>query len=124
VTRILTKLTDAEVFEHFNRQNYLGARRFSVEGAESMIALLSMLIDEAGTHGVGEIVLGMAHRGRLSAREHHGEGPREIFAAFDDKKPERFLGGGDVKYHLATPPTGSTSSGATVHLSLASTPAT
>ncbi len=123
VTRILTKLTDAEVFEHFIAKNYLGARRFSVEGAESMIALLSMLIDEAGTHGVGEIVLGMAHRGRLNVLVNIMEkDPREIFAAFDDKKPERFLGGGDVKYHLGYSTDRVTSSGATVHLSLAFNP--
>ncbi|WP_407951514.1 2-oxoglutarate dehydrogenase E1 component [Pendulispora albinea] len=123
VVRILTKLTDAEVFEAFIAKNYLGARRFSVEGAESIIALLAMLIDEAGTHGVGEIVLGMAHRGRLNVLANIMEKDvRELFAAFDDKKPERFLGGGDVKYHLGYSTDRVTSSGATVHLSLAFNP--
>ncbi|WXA88271.1 2-oxoglutarate dehydrogenase E1 component [Pendulispora rubella] len=123
VVRILTKLTDAEVFENFIAKNYLGARRFSVEGAESVIALLAMLVDEAGTHGVGEIVLGMAHRGRLNVLANIMEKDvRELFAAFDDKKPERFLGGGDVKYHLGYSTDRVTSSGASVHLSLAFNP--
>ena len=123
VIRILTKLTDAEVFEEFIKKNYLGAKRFSVEGAESMIALLDLLIDEAGAHGVGEIVVGMAHRGRLNVLANiMGKNAREIFAAFDDKQPERFLGAGDVKYHLGYSTDRITSSGAKIHISLAFNP--
>ena len=99
--RILTKLTDAEIFEQFIHKNYVGAKRFSLEGAESMIPMLDLLVEAAGAHGVEEIVIGMAHRGRLNVLVNvMGKNVREIFAAFDDKKPERFLGGGDVKYHL------------------------
>ncbi|MEO8798088.1 MAG: thiamine pyrophosphate-dependent enzyme, partial [Polyangiaceae bacterium] len=123
VLRILSKLTDAETFESFIAKNYIGAKRFSVEGAESMIALLDLLIDEAGAQGVAEIVLGMAHRGRLNVLANiMGKNVREIFAAFDDKNPERFLGGGDVKYHLGYSSDRETPSGSKVHLSLAFNP--
>ncbi len=123
VVRILTKLTDAETLENFIKKNYSVAKRFSVEGAESMIAMLDLLVDEAGAHGVTEIVLGMAHRGRLNVLVNlMGKEPRELFAAFDDKRPERFLGAGDVKYHLGYSSDRVTASGASVHLSLAFNP--
>src|SRR5207247_1546844 len=61
--RILTRLTDAVVFEEFLQKKYIGAKSFSLEGAESMIPLLDLLIEEAGDGGVEEIVLAMAHRG-------------------------------------------------------------
>ena len=99
--RILTKLTDAEIFEQFIHKNYVGAKRFSLEGAESMIPMIDLLIEAAGAHGIEELVIGMAHRGRLNVLVNvMGKNVREIFAAFDDKRPERFLGAGDVKYHL------------------------
>src|SRR6185295_17901835 len=90
---------------------------------ESMIAMLDLLIDEASSHGVGEIIIGMAHRGRLNILANiMGKSAREIFAAFDDKQPERFLGGGDVKYHLGYSTDRVTPSGGHVHLSLAFNP--
>ncbi len=93
--RILTKLTDAEIFEQFIHKNYVGAKRFSLEGAESMIPLIDLLVEAAGAHGIEELVIGMAHRGRLNVLVNvMGKNVREIFAAFDDKQPERFLGGG------------------------------
>ncbi len=123
VLRVLTKLTDAEVFETFIHRNYTNAKRFSVEGAESTIALMDLLIEEAGKRGVGEIVVGMAHRGRLNVLANiMGKNPREIFAAFDDKQPERFMGAGDVKYHLGYSSDRVTQSGRAVHLSLAFNP--
>jgi 2-oxoglutarate dehydrogenase E1 component len=123
LVRVLTKLTDAEIFEQFIHRNYVGAKRFSLEGAESMIALLDLLIEEAGSHGAQEVVLGMAHRGRLNVLVNiMGKNVREIFAAFDDKQPERFLGAGDVKYHLGYSSDRITASGNTVHLSLAFNP--
>ena len=64
--RILTKLTDAEIFEQFIHTNFLGAKRFSCEGTESVIPLVDLVIEEAGRHGVEEMVIGMAHRGRLN----------------------------------------------------------
>ena len=123
LVHILTKLTDAQIFEEFIHKNYVGAKRFSLEGAESMIALLDLLIEVAGAHAIEEIVVGMAHRGRLNVLANiMGKNVREIFAAFDDKKPERFLGGGDVKYHLGYSSDRITTSGNKVHLSLAFNP--
>jgi 2-oxoglutarate dehydrogenase E1 component len=121
--RILTKLTDAEIFEQFIHKNYVGAKRFSLEGAESMIPLIDLLIEAAGAHGIEELVIGMAHRGRLNVLVNvMGKNVREIFAAFDDKKPERFLGAGDVKYHLGYSSDVVTGSGRAVHLSMAFNP--
>ncbi|MBL0193880.1 MAG: 2-oxoglutarate dehydrogenase E1 component [Myxococcales bacterium] len=123
VLRILTKLTDAENLEHFVHQNFVGAKRFSLEGAESMIAMLDLLVEEAGKHDVDEIVLGMAHRGRLNVLVNvMGKPPRELFAAFRDNRPERFVGGGDVKYHLGHSIDRVTASGHTIHLTLAFNP--
>jgi 2-oxoglutarate dehydrogenase E1 component len=121
--RILTKLTDAEIFEQFIHKNYVGAKRFSLEGAESMIPLIDLLIEAAGTHGIEELVIGMAHRGRLNVLVNvMGKDVREIFAAFDDKRPERFLGAGDVKYHLGYSSDVATGGGHSVHLSMAFNP--
>jgi len=124
VRRVLTKLTDAETFEQFIHKNYgQGTKRFSLEGAESMIAMLDLLIEYAGAYGAQEIVIGMAHRGRLNVLANiMGKAVREIFAQFDDKHPERFLGAGDVKYHLGYSTDRVTSSGAKLHLSLAFNP--
>ena len=123
VLRVLTKLTDAEIFEQFIHKNYVGSKRFSSEGAESLIPLLELLIDYAGAHGVQEIILGMAHRGRLNVLVNVlGKNAREVFAAFDDKHPDRFMGGGDVKYHLGYSSDRLTTSGKSVHLSLAFNP--
>jgi 2-oxoglutarate dehydrogenase E1 component len=99
---VLTKLTDAEIFEQFLQTNFLGAKRFSCEGTESMIPMLDLLIEEAGRHGVEEIVIAMAHRGRLNVLANvMGMPAREIFAEFADEDPDLYIGGrGDVKYHL------------------------
>jgi 2-oxoglutarate dehydrogenase E1 component len=123
VLRVLTRLTDAEIFEQFIDTNFRNAKRFSCEGAESMIAMLDLLVDAAGAHAVEEIVIGMAHRGRLNVLVNIMDKPiREIFAAFSDRNPERFIGGGDVKYHLGHSTDRKTESGATVHLSLCFNP--
>jgi 2-oxoglutarate dehydrogenase E1 component len=121
--RILTKLTEAEIFEQFIHKNYVGARRFSLEGAESVIPMIDLLIEAAGQHGIEELVIGMAHRGRLNVLVNVlGKNVREIFAAFDDKRPERFFGAGDVKYHLGYSSDVVTQSGRTMHLSMAFNP--
>ena len=121
--RILTKLTEAEIFEQFIHKNYVGAKRFSLEGSESMIPLIDLLVEAAGQHGIEELVIGMAHRGRLNVLVNvMGKNVREIFAAFDDKKPERFLGAGDVKYHLGYSSEVTTQGGRQVHLSMAFNP--
>jgi 2-oxoglutarate dehydrogenase E1 component len=123
VVRILKHLTDAEILEQFVHKNFNGAKRFSCEGAESMIPLLDLLIDYAANHGVEEIVIGMAHRGRLNVLANiMNKNVREIFAAFRDSNPERSLGRGDVKYHLGESVDRMTSSGRLVHLSLAFNP--
>jgi 2-oxoglutarate dehydrogenase E1 component len=123
VLRILTKLTDAEIFEQFIHKNFVGAKRFSLEGAESMIAMLDLLVQSAGGFGLEEIVIGMAHRGRLNVLANiMGKNVREIFAQFEDKDAKMFLGGGDVKYHLGYSSDRLTASGAKVHLSLAFNP--
>jgi 2-oxoglutarate dehydrogenase E1 component len=123
VIRILKHLTDAEIFEQFVHKNFVGAKRFSCEGAESMIAMLDLLIEYAAGHGVEEIVIGMAHRGRLNVLANVlNKNVREIFAAFRDSNPERNLGRGDVKYHLGESMDRPTSTGRTVHLSLAFNP--
>jgi len=121
--RVLTRLTDAEIFEQFVHKNFGGAKRFSAEGAESMIPMLDLLIDYSAGHGVEEIVLGMAHRGRLNVLANiMDKNVREIFAAFRDSNPERNLGRGDVKYHLGASTDRTTSTGRKVHLSLAFNP--
>jgi len=121
--RVLTRLTDAEIFEQFVHKNFLGAKRFSAEGAEAMIATLDLLVDYAAAHGVEEIVLAMAHRGRLNVLANiMDKNVRELFAAFRDSNPERNLGRGDVKYHLGASTDRVTSTGRKIHLSLAFNP--
>jgi 2-oxoglutarate dehydrogenase E1 component len=123
VVRILKHLTDAEIFEQFVHKNFVNAKRFSCEGAESMIAMLDLLIEHAAQHEVEEIVIGMAHRGRLNVLANiMNKNMREIFAAFRDAAPERNLGRGDVKYHLGESTDRPTVNGRTVHLSLAFNP--
>jgi 2-oxoglutarate dehydrogenase E1 component len=123
LVRILTKLTEAEIFEQFIHKNYVGARRFSLEGAESVIPMIDLLVEAAGQHGIEELVIGMAHRGRLNVLVNVlGKNVREIFAAFDDRRPERFFGAGDVKYHLGYSSDIVTQSGRPIHLSMAFNP--
>ncbi len=121
--RILKHLTDAEIFEQFVHKNFVGAKRFSAEGAESMIPMLDLLIEYAAEAGTAEIVIGMAHRGRLNVLANTmNKNVREIFAAFRDSNPERNLGRGDVKYHLGESTDRATSSGKNIHLTLAFNP--
>src|SRR5271169_1290413 len=68
--RIFTRLTDATIFEEFLRKKFLGAKTFSLEGCETLLPLLDLAIEKAGSHGVRDIVLGMAHRGRLNVLAH------------------------------------------------------
>jgi 2-oxoglutarate dehydrogenase E1 component len=121
--RILTRLTDAVVFEEFIRRKFTGAKSFSLEGAESLLPLLDLAIEEAGEQGVQEIVVGMAHRGRLNVLANIiGKSAREIFREFEDKDPDLHVGGGDVKYHLGYVNDWETSSGRKVHLALCFNP--
>jgi 2-oxoglutarate dehydrogenase E1 component len=122
--RILTKLSDAEIFEQFIHRSYAaGTKRFSLEGGEAMIPLLDLLIERAAEGGVEEVVLGMAHRGRLNVLANIlGKSPREIFAHFEDADPGRYLGGGDVKYHLGYSSDRVTEGGRKIHLTLTFNP--
>lgn len=99
--RTLKHLTDAAVFEEFIQKKFLGAKSFSLEGAESLIPLLDMALEKAGDQGIDEVVLGMAHRGRLNVLANIlKKNPRQIFREFEDRDAERNIGRGDVKYHL------------------------
>jgi 2-oxoglutarate dehydrogenase E1 component len=121
--RILTKLTDAVVFEEFIRKKFIGAKSFSLEGSESLIPLLDLAIEKAGSDGIQEIVLAMAHRGRLNVLANVlGKNPRDIFQEFADKDGEEFRGRGDVKYHLGHSSDWTTQKGRRVHLSLCFNP--
>jgi 2-oxoglutarate dehydrogenase E1 component len=121
--RILTRLTDAVMFEEFIRRKFVGAKSFSLEGAESLIPLLDLAIEEAGEQGIEEIVMGMAHRGRLNVLANIiGKSPRNIFREFEDKDADLHIGGGDVKYHLGYVNDWQTSSGRKVQLALCFNP--
>jgi 2-oxoglutarate dehydrogenase E1 component len=120
---MLGKVTEAEVFEQFLQTKFLGAKRFSLEGAESIIPVLDRVIERASRAGVSQIVIGMAHRGRLNVLSNVlGKPPAEIFAEFLDRTIQ--LGdenGGDVKYHLGYSSDKTTASGR-VHISLSFNP--
>ncbi|MCP4659380.1 MAG: 2-oxoglutarate dehydrogenase E1 component, partial [bacterium] len=121
--RILTKLTDAEIFEQFIHRKFLGAKRFSLEGAETLIPLLDLTLDEAGCQGVREVVVGMAHRGRLNVLVNvMNKSAREVFREFADQDAEVFLGRGDVKYHLGASTDMQTSCSNDLHISLCFNP--
>jgi len=121
--RILTKLTDAVIFEEFMRRKFLGAKTFSLEGAETLIPLLDLALEKAGDHGVKQVVLGMAHRGRLNVLANiMGKRAQNIFWGFDDPDPETHRGGGDVLYHLGHSNDWTTSKGKKVHISLCFNP--
>jgi len=121
--RILTRLTDAVIFEEFIQKKYVGAKRFSLEGGESLIPLLDLAIEHAGGQGIDEIVIGMAHRGRLNVLANIiGVSPRQIFRLFEDIDAELYLGRGDVKYHLGSHGDWVTADGRRIHLALCFNP--
>jgi 2-oxoglutarate dehydrogenase E1 component len=118
---ILDRLTAAEGLERFLHTKYVGQKRFSLEGGESFIAAMDQLIQQAGSLGVQEIVIGMAHRGRLNVLVNTlGKMPADLFAEFDHTAPEE-LPAGDVKYHQGFS-SDVTTPGGPVHLSLAFNP--
>ncbi|MCR9199444.1 MAG: 2-oxoglutarate dehydrogenase E1 component [Planctomycetaceae bacterium] len=121
--RILRRLSDAVMFEEFVQKKYVGAKSFSLEGAESLIPLLDMAIERAGTQGIDLIVMGMAHRGRLNVLANiMAKAPSRIFREFEDCDPERQMGRGDVKYHLGFSSDWETVEGRQVHLTLCFNP--
>jgi 2-oxoglutarate dehydrogenase E1 component len=118
---ILDRLTAAEGLERFLHTKFVGQKRFSLEGGESFIAAIDELIQSAGARGVQEIVIGMAHRGRLNVLVNTlGKMPGDLFAEFDHTAPED-LPAGDVKYHQGFS-SDVTTPGGPVHLSLAFNP--
>jgi len=121
--RILSRLTDAEIFEEFIHKKYVGAKRFGLEGAESLIPLLDLALEDAGEAGIEDIVIGMAHRGRLNVMANiMQKGPGLIFREFEDADPELHFGRGDVKYHLGHHSVWKTSTGKNVDLALCFNP--
>lgn len=100
--RILNKLNEAEVFENFLHTKYVGQKRFSLEGGESTIPALDALINRGSKDDVEEVVIGMAHRGRLNVLANiFGKTYEYIFSEFEgDMEPDLTFGDGDVKYHL------------------------
>jgi 2-oxoglutarate dehydrogenase E1 component len=120
---ILTRLTDAIALEEFIQRKYVGAKSFSLEGAESMIPLLATAIERAGESGVEEVVIGMPHRGRLNVLVNiMGKSARQVFREYEDRDPEQHIGRGDVKYHLGHHSTWYTVSGKEVQLALCFNP--
>ena len=99
--QILALLINAEQFERFCHTKYPGTKRFSLEGSESLIPLLDLVLAHGARLGAIEAVIGMAHRGRLTTLEQIMRRPgRDLFGQFEDVEPEKAMGGGDVKYHL------------------------
>ena len=120
-THILERLTAAEGLERYLHTKYVGQKRFSLEGSESFIASMDELIQRGAVKGVQEIVIGMAHRGRLNVLVNTlGKAPADLFSEFDHTAPEN-LPSGDVKYHQGFSSDVTTLAGP-VHLSLAFNP--
>ncbi len=119
--RILDRLTAAEGLERYLHTRYVGQKRFSLEGGESFIAAMDELVHRAGQAGIQEVVIGMAHRGRLNVLVNTlGKMPGELFAEFEGRHADD-LPSGDVKYHKGFSSDISTAGGP-VHLSLAFNP--
>ena len=120
---ILKKLNEAVAFESFLHTKYVGQKRFSLEGGESLIPGLDALIESAAEKGVEEFVMGMAHRGRLSTLTNiFGKSAKDIFSEFDGKDYEQVIFDGDVKYHLGWTSKRKTDSGKEINLNIAPNP--
>ena len=120
---ILKKLNEAVSFENFLHTKYVGQKRFSLEGGESLIPALDALIEKATSYGVKEFVMGMAHRGRLSTLTNiFGKSAKDIFSEFDGKDYEEKVFDGDVKYHLGWTSDRTTDNGNKINLSIAPNP--
>jgi 2-oxoglutarate dehydrogenase E1 component len=122
--RIYTKLVEAEAFEQFLHKKYPGTKRFSVEGGETLIPILEGVIETGAASGVEQIVLGMAHRGRLNVLANVVRKPYEmILSEFEGSTlPDWVQGDGDVKYHQGYSRDYHASNGRTVHVSLTPNP--
>ena len=120
---ILKKLNEAVAFESFLHTKYVGQKRFSLEGGESLIPALDALIEKASEYGVQEFVMGMAHRGRLSTLINiFGKSAKDLFSEFDGKDYEQEIFDGDVKYHLGWTSDRETKGGKKINLNIAPNP--
>lgn len=120
---ILNKLNEAVSFENFLHTKYVGQKRFSLEGGESVIPALDALIERAAEKGVEQFVMGMAHRGRLNVLANiFGKSTQDIFGEFDGKDYDQEYFDGDVKYHLGLTADKITSSGKKININLAPNP--
>jgi 2-oxoglutarate dehydrogenase E1 component len=122
--RILGKLNQAEAFETFLQTKYVGQKRFSLEGSESVIPLLDEILQGAAEKGLDEVAIGMAHRGRLNVLANiGGKTYGQIFREFEGTQdPRSVQGSGDVKYHLGTEGTFTAMNGQEIQVSLAANP--
>ena len=122
--RILDQLVEAEAFEQFLHTRFVGHKRFSLEGGDTLMPVLHALLDRAAEHGVERAVLGMAHRGRLNVLAHvMGKPLTKIFGEFEGwLDPTMTQGSGDVKYHLGAEADYATPSGRRIALELACNP--
>ncbi len=122
-TEILLKLNQAVAFENYLHTKFVGQKRFSLEGGESLIPALDQLITRSSQLGVDEVVLGMAHRGRLNVLTNiFGKSYKQIFSEFEGKEFEENISSGDVKYHLGASKVIHTASGEEVHINLVPNP--
>jgi len=121
---IFRRLAETETFERFLHTRYVAQKRFSVEGGESVIPMLDCMIETAAEFGGQEVVMGMAHRGRLNVLTNiFGKKPEYIFTEFEGNYPSDYSHGeGDVKYHKGYSTELTTRKGQVVHLSLANNP--
>jgi len=118
---LLERLTAAEGLERYLATKYVGAKRFGLEGGESLIPMLDEIVQRSGAAGTKEIIMGMAHRGRLNVLVNIlGKSPQELFKEFEGKK-DQTIGTGDVKYHMGFSSDVDTAGGG-VHLALAFNP--
>ncbi len=121
--RILWKLNEAVVFENFLHTKYIGQKRFSLEGGETTIPALDTVINVSAELGVEEVVIGMAHRGRLNVLANiMGKTYEQIFNEFEGSMPEETMGDGDVKYHMGYSSIITTETNKKVNLKLAPNP--
>jgi 2-oxoglutarate dehydrogenase E1 component len=120
---ILKKLNQAVSFENFLHTKYVGQKRFSLEGGESLIPALDAVVEAAANQGVEEFVMGMAHRGRLNTLTNiFGKSTKDIFGEFDGKDYEEVIFDGDVKYHLGWTSQRITDSGKKINMNIAPNP--
>ncbi|MSO44606.1 MAG: multifunctional oxoglutarate decarboxylase/oxoglutarate dehydrogenase thiamine pyrophosphate-binding subunit/dihydrolipoyllysine-residue succinyltransferase subunit [Thermoleophilia bacterium] len=131
-TAVLDRLISVEVFERFLRRTYIGQKTFSLEGCDALIPMMDETIEMLAANGVPEVIIGMAHRGRLASITHTvGRPPESVLAEFEghvedanDEHPdgEPYAAAGDVKYHLGAEGTFASRTGKTVHVTLAANP--